>query len=165
MEAYRQKIMDIAEVKRECDRLKACGKKIVFTNGCFDILHPGHTRYLYAARNLGDFLIVAVNSDRSVAALKGETRPILPQLARAELTAAMSWVDAVLIFDEETPYELIKTLRPHVLVKGGDWDEGEIVGADLVKAEGGEVHGIPYVGGFSTTQVIQRILDLDIARK
>jgi len=153
-------VKSLKELKSERDRLRSLGKRVVFTNGCFDILHPGHTRYLRAARSLGDFLIVGVNSDRSVRVIKGATRPIQDQGARAELLSALACVDAVVIFDEETPYNLIRELAPDVLVKGGDWQEDEIVGADLVKQAGGTVKRIPYVEGFSTSRLIKRILDL-----
>ncbi|MEA2040525.1 MAG: D-glycero-beta-D-manno-heptose 1-phosphate adenylyltransferase, partial [Thermodesulfobacteriota bacterium] len=148
------KIKTLEETKKECDRLRKSGKKIVFTNGCFDIIHPGHTRYLREARKLGDHLIVAVNSDRSVRAIKGPKRPILPEQARAELVAAIGWVDSVLIFDEDTPIKVIQYLLPNLLVKGGDWSKEEIVGADVVEEAGGEVKSIPFAPGFSTTGVI-----------
>jgi rfaE bifunctional protein nucleotidyltransferase chain/domain len=157
MEAYRLKVKDLEELKREIDQLKARGKRIVFTNGCFDLLHPGHTRYLWSARELGDFLIVAVNSDRSVRAIKGEGRPVFGQKERAELLAALGCVDAVIIFDEADPLRVIERLLPDVLVKGGDWKENEIVGASVVKGAGGEVRRIPFVSGYSTTGLIEKI--------
>ncbi|MCJ7594151.1 MAG: D-glycero-beta-D-manno-heptose 1-phosphate adenylyltransferase [Desulfobacterales bacterium] len=157
MEAYRLKVREIEELRKETDQLKARGKRIVFTNGCFDLLHPGHTRYLWAARELGDFLIVAVNSDRSVRAIKGEGRPVFGQEERAELLAALGCVDAVVIFDEEDPLRVIERLLPDVLVKGGDWKEDEIVGASVVKKAGGEVRRIPFVSGYSTTGLIEEI--------
>ena len=157
MEHYRQKIKDIPSVKREIDRLKAQGKKIVFTNGCFDILHPGHTRYLWAARKLGDYLLVAVNSDRSVKAIKGKGRPIMPVEERTEVLAALSFVDGVVIFDEDNPLKVIQALLPNVLVKGGDWPEDKIIGAAEVRGAGGEVKRIPFVSGFSTSVIIEKI--------
>jgi D-beta-D-heptose 7-phosphate kinase/D-beta-D-heptose 1-phosphate adenosyltransferase len=157
MENYRNKLMDVKEAKKEIDRLKVQGKKIVFTNGCFDIMHPGHTRYLFSARELGDYLIVAVNSDRSTKAIKGEGRPILPQEARSEVLAALSCVDGVVIFDEDNPLKVIEYLMPEVLVKGGDWPEDEIIGADVVKRAGGKVKRIPYISGYSTTDIINKI--------
>lgn len=157
MEKYRLKIKDLSELKTEIDALKARGQKVVFTNGCFDILHPGHTRYLYAARELGDYLVVAVNSDRSVKAIKGEGRPVLPEGARAELLAALDCVGGVVIFDEDDPLKMIRLLVPDVLVKGGDWLEEDIVGADVVKGAGGVVRRIPFVKGFSTTDIVERI--------
>ena len=157
MEAYRTKVKDLCDLKREIEILKAEGERIVFTNGCFDILHAGHTRYLSAARSLGDYLIVAVNSDRSVRAIKGRKRPVVAEKERAEVLAALAFVDAVVIFDEPDPLPVIQALMPHVLVKGGDWGEEEIIGADVVKEAGGEVHRIPYVAGFSSTEMIEKI--------
>ena len=157
MEDYRSKIKSHKEAKKEVARLKLEGKRVVFTNGCFDILHPGHTRYLCAARALGDYLIVAVNSDRSVRAIKGEGRPILSQDARIELLAALGCVDGVVVFDEENPLKVIQFLMPHILVKGGDWKEEEIIGADVVKKAGGEVVRIPYIMGFSSTDIIKKV--------
>ena len=157
MEAYRLKVKELEELRKETDQLKARGKRIVFTNGCFDLLHPGHTRYLWSARGLGDFLIVAVNSDRSVRAIKGEGRPVFGQKERAELLAALGCVDAVVIFDEEDPLRVIERLLPDVLVKGGDWEEDEIIGASVVKEAGGEIRRIPFVSGYSTTAVIKKI--------
>jgi D-glycero-beta-D-manno-heptose 1-phosphate adenylyltransferase len=157
VEQYWEKIKSLEDLHRECVDLRAAGKRIAFTNGCFDILHPGHARYLYEARALADFLIVGLNSDSSVKALKGSGRPILPEGARAELLAAFGFVDAVVVFDEETPLRVIRELLPDVLVKGADWAEEEIVGADAVKEAGGEVKRIPIVEGFSTSAVIRRI--------
>jgi D-glycero-beta-D-manno-heptose 1-phosphate adenylyltransferase len=137
---------------------RARGATVVFTNGVFDLLHPGHTRYLAEACGLGDALIVAVNSDRSARALgKGADRPLTPEGDRAELLAALRAVDAVVIFDEPTPYEIISALQPDVLVKGADWAEGTIVGADVVQGRGGRVVRIPLAEGFSTTRLIARI--------
>ena len=160
MEQYRLKVKDLPAMKDEIDRLKAKGKKVVFTNGCFDILHPGHARYLWAARELGDYLVVAVNSDRSVKAIKAKERPIVPEQERAEMVAAMEFVDGVVIFDEENPLKIIEFLLPNVLVKGGDWGEDQIVGSDVVKKAGGEVRRIPFVPGYSTTIIIKKISDL-----
>ena len=157
MEIYRYKIKSLQKAKDECERLKASGQKSVFTNGCFDILHPGHTRYLYAARELGDHLIVAVNSDRSVTAIKGPERPVFNEQVRAELLAALSCVDTVLIFDEDNPLKVIQCLLPDILVKGGDWSEETIIGAHVVKEAGGLVKPIPYINGFSTTDIINKI--------
>ena len=160
MEQYRLKVRDLHEIKKEIDRLKAMGKKVVFTNGCFDLLHPGHARYLWAARQLGDFLVVAVNSDRSVQAIKAKGRPIFPEQERAEMVAALQCVDGVVIFDEDTPLRVIKHLLPDVLVKGGDWQEDEIVGSDAVKQAGGEIQRIPFVPGYSSTIILKKISDL-----
>ena len=160
MKNYRQKIRTLEETKARCEQLRASGKKVVFTNGCFDLLHPGHTRYLCAARELGDHLVVAVNSDRSVRAIKGTKRPILPERLRAELLAALGCVDTVLIFDEDNPLNVIRHILPDVLVKGGDWAEDAIIGSDVVKEAGGEVKRIPFEEGFSTTDLIEKIRDL-----
>ena len=159
MERYCGKIKKWSDMKKELDRLKVEGKTIVFTNGCFDILHPGHTRYLFSARALGDFLVVAVNSDRSVCSIKGPGRPVIPQEARAELLSALNCVDGVVIFDEDNPLKVIQYLMPNILVKGGDWKEEEIIGADVVRKAGGEVRRIPYISGFSTTDLIKKIKD------
>ena len=130
----------------------------MFTNGVFDLLHPGHVRYLAEARRLGDVLIVAVNSDRSARALeKGPGRPLNPEPDRAELLAALACVDAVVIFDEDTPHEIVTALQPDVLVKGADWAQGTIVGADIVEARGGRVVRIPLAEGYSTTKILQKI--------
>ena len=160
MESYRSKIKDLSSMKQDIDGLKSEGKKIVFTNGCFDILHPGHARYLYAAKELGDFLIVAVNSDTSVRTIKGNDRPVQPQKVRTEMLAALGCVDGVVVFDEEDPLKIIQHLMPHVLVKGGDWPEDKIIGADVVKGSGGEVKSIPFVTGYSTTDLMNRLKNL-----
>jgi D-glycero-beta-D-manno-heptose 1-phosphate adenylyltransferase len=137
---------------------RARGKNVVFTNGVFDLLHPGHVRYLAEARRLGDALIVAVNSDRSARALdKGPHRPLNPAVERAEVLAALECVDAAVIFDEDTPQAMVRALQPEVLVKGADWAEGDIVGADIVEAQGGRVVRVPLAEGYSTTGLIRRI--------
>ena len=138
--------------------VRAQGKRIVFTNGCFDLMHVGHTRYLQAARALGDVLIVGVNSDASVRTLnKALDRPIVPEAQRAEVLAALSCVDFVVIFDESDPLQLITAVQPDVLVKGGDWTIDRIVGREIVEARGGVVKTIPLVPGLSTTGLLQRI--------
>ncbi|HVG17802.1 MAG TPA: D-glycero-beta-D-manno-heptose 1-phosphate adenylyltransferase [Blastocatellia bacterium] len=152
------KILGRAELVRERERMRREGRQVVFTNGCFDLLHPGHVRYLGQARALGDALVVALNSDQSVRALKGEGRPILSQHERAEVMAALEAVDYVTVFDEETPRELIAVLLPDILVKGGDWSIEQIVGREEVEASGGKVVSLPYVEGSSTTDIIERIL-------
>lgn len=157
MEDYRQKIKSLSSMKEKTDALKAQGKRIVFTNGCFDLLHPGHTRYLQDARRLGDFLVVAVNSDRSVREIKGEGRPVMPEKDRTEVLAALGFVDGVVLFNEENPLDVIRLLLPHVLVKGGDWPKEKIIGADVVKEAGGEVRSIPFVSGYSTTAIIRKL--------
>ena len=137
-------------------RWKEAGLRVVFTNGCFDLLHSAHIRLLERARELGGVVVVGVNSDRSVAALKGERRPLVPEQERAEVLAALAAVDAVTIFDEDTPRELVAALLPDVLVKGGDWG-ANIVGAEEVEAAGGEVISLPYEDGYSTTELIEKI--------
>lgn len=139
------------------DAHKARGDRIVFTNGCFDLLHPGHTRYLADARKFGEILMVAVNSDRSVRALKGEGRPIFPQEERAEILAALEAVDYVTIFDDPTPQAVIARMLPHVLVKGAGWGPNEIVGRPEVEAAGGRVVSMPAVPGFSTTGIVNAV--------
>lgn len=146
-------ILSRTELRQILDRLPKESQKVVFTNGCFDLLHVGHVRYLAAARKLGDLLIVGLNSDTSVARLK-PGRPINPEQHRAEVLAALAAVDYVTIFPEDTPYELISLLRPDVLVKGGDWKREDIVGADIVP----EVYSLPFVNGMSTTGIIGKIL-------
>lgn len=136
---------------------KARGKKVVFTNGCFDLLHPGHVRYLQKARQWGDVLVVAINSDHWVRRIKGEHRPILKEPERCEVLSALSCVDFVTIFDEETPQQIIEELLPDVLVKGGDWPLDQIVGRETVEAAGGKVIPIEFEEGFSTSAIIERI--------
>ncbi len=139
-------------------RARSEGKTIVFTNGVFDILHPGHTRYLRDARALGDLLIVGLNSDRSARAQgKSPDRPINPEAERAEVLAALACVDAVVVFDEDTPHEIITALQPDILVKGADWGENAIVGRDVVEARGGKVVRIPLAEGYSTTKLIDKV--------
>ncbi len=141
------------------DRLKKQGKKVVFTHGCFDILHLGHVRYLQDAQGYGDILLVAVNSDSSVKSIKGAKRPIVSQSERAEVVAALEMVDYVTMFDEDTPYNIIKKLQPDVLIKGVDWTIDKIVGRDIVEARGGRVIAIPFIEGASTTGIVERILE------
>ena len=154
------KILPLARAYEAIDELKRRGKRVVFTNGCFDLLHPGHTRYLAEARKLGDALIVAVNSDRSVRVLKGPGRPIVPEAERAEILAALAVVDYVTIFDDLTPQAVIERILPQVLVKGGDWGPTEIVGRTEVESAGGRVVSIPVVPGHSTSSIIQAALKL-----
>ena len=146
-----------SELMRRVDALKRDGRRVVFTNGCFDILHPGHVRMLEKARSLGDALIVGINSDASVQEIKGPQRPLIPEAERAELLAALEAVDFVTVFDEPTPRELIAAILPAVLVKGSDWGPDEIVGREEVEAAGGEVISIPLEVGYSTTKLIERI--------
>ena len=149
--------MTIDEAASFAEGLRRAGKTVVFTNGVFDLLHPGHVRYLQYARSLGDALIVGLNSDRSVRANKGPTRPITPEAERAEILAALACVDAVAIFDAETPAEIIKRIQPDVLVKGADWAADAIVGRDTVEARGGKVVRVNIEPGWSTTGIIQKI--------
>ncbi len=136
------------------------GKKVVFTNGCFDVLHSGHVRYLTKARSLGDMLVVGLNSDASVRKIKGTGRPVMPEAERAEILSALEAVDYVVLFADDTPEKLIKKIVPDVLVKGADWKTGEIVGADAVKAGGGKVVRVTLVKGKSTTNIIEKIKKL-----
>jgi len=145
------------QLKDELAHLRSKGKKIVFTNGCFDLLHPGHVRYLEKARAEGDVLVVALNSDSSVRRIKGAERPIQNQEERAEVIAGLQCVDFVTVFDEETPYEIIQELLPDVLVKGGDWPVEQIVGRETVEAHGGKVISIAFETGYSTSKIIDRI--------
>jgi D-glycero-beta-D-manno-heptose 1-phosphate adenylyltransferase len=145
---------DAAAFARE---LQAQRRVVVFTNGVFDLLHPGHLRYLQAARREGDALIVGINSDRSVRAIKGPARPIVPEAERAELLAALSCVDGVVVFDEETPHEIVSHVQPDVLVKGADWAADRIVGRDIVEARGGRVVRVPIEEGWSTSDLVRRI--------
>ncbi|PYS76806.1 MAG: D-glycero-beta-D-manno-heptose 1-phosphate adenylyltransferase [Acidobacteria bacterium] len=154
-------ILDREELRRVRESLRAQGRRLVFTNGCFDLLHVGHVRYLEAARALGDALLVAVNSDRSVRALKGAGRPVLGERERAELLAALAVVDFVTVFDDESPRALIAEVLPDVLVKGGDYALEEIHGREEVERAGGRVVALPFVEGASTTGIIERIKDVN----
>ncbi len=147
-------VLTWSELKEEILSLKAAGKRIVFTNGCFDILHVGHIRYLREARGLGDILVIGLNSDSSVRRLK-PWRPIITELQRAEVLASLEMVDYVTIFAEDTPYELIKLLQPDILVKGGDWKKSDIVGSEIVP----ETYSLPYIEGISTTEIVSRIIN------
>jgi rfaE bifunctional protein nucleotidyltransferase chain/domain len=153
-----KKIKSIPQMKKILGSLKKQGKKIVFTNGCFDILHVGHVRYLTHARNLGDFLVVGLNTDRSVRAIKGEKRPIVSENERAEILSALEVVDYVVLFDEPDPLALITALKPTLLVKGADWSKDRIVGREVVEQSGGKVVCIPLVPGSSSTGVIEKII-------
>jgi len=153
-----KKIQSIARLQRIVGNLKRQGKKVVFTNGCFDILHVGHVRYLSKARETGDLLIVGLNTDRSVRTIKGEQRPIVSERERAEVLAALAIVDYVVLFDESDPLRLIAALKPDILVKGADWAKDEIVGRDVVEKGGGKVVRIPLVPGSSSTNLIDRII-------
>jgi D-beta-D-heptose 7-phosphate kinase/D-beta-D-heptose 1-phosphate adenosyltransferase len=146
-------------IESACERWRSDGKRLVFTNGCFDLLHPGHLALLEYAANLGDVLIVAINDDESVRRLKGEGRPIYPARERAELLLALRWVDCVTVFVEDTPLAVIEKIRPGVLVKGAEYGAGRIVGEDFVKSYGGEVTRVPMREGYATSRIVRRIED------
>lgn len=157
-ERIQEKIVKLSSLEKQVETWRGQGKKIAFTNGCFDILHFGHINYLSKAADLGNILIIGVNSDTSVKKLnKGSSRPLQDEISRATILASMSFVSAVIIFEEETPYELIRRVQPDFLVKGGDWKTEQIVGFDIVKARGGKVISIPFVEGFSTTNIENKI--------
>ncbi|HEV2297949.1 MAG TPA: D-glycero-beta-D-manno-heptose 1-phosphate adenylyltransferase [Candidatus Acidoferrales bacterium] len=154
------KVVSQAELLPIIAQAKGNGRCVVFTNGCFDILHPGHIRLLEAARDFGDMLIVALNTDRSVRENKGTNRPIVPETERAEVAAALAAVDYVVLFDEPTPREIISRILPDILVKGSDWGEDEIVGREEVEAAGGRVVSLPLEPGYSTSGIIERVAKL-----
>lgn len=154
----REKIIPRSKLKTTVRKWREKGKKIVFTNGCFDLLHAGHVRYLKKAKAMGDCLILGLNSDRSVKRIKDPARPLIPEIQRAEVLAALECLDAIVLFDEPDPKNLIEEIRPDVLVKGADWALKDIVGADLVKRYGGKVRRVKLVPSLSTTAIIQRIL-------
>jgi len=152
------KIVQREDLSQTMKAVRASGEKIVFTNGCFDILHVGHVRYLAAAKSEGNILVVGLNSDESVKSIKKENRPIIPQEQRAEVLSSLWCVDYVTLFDESEPLSLIEAVQPDVLVKGADWPEEEIIGADFVKANGGRVVRVSVVPGVSTSRIIQQII-------
>jgi D-glycero-beta-D-manno-heptose 1-phosphate adenylyltransferase len=156
----RPKILKLSDLLKAIEDLRKAGKRIVFTNGCFDILHVGHVRYLAAARLKGDVLILGLNSDASVKLIKSDNRPIVSQDQRAEVLAGLACVDYITIFDEPDPLALIQTIKPDVLIKGADWEEKKIIGSDVVKSYGGNVERIEVVPDISTSRIIQRILEL-----
>ena len=156
-----EKLKNLEELTAIAAAARAKGQTVVFTNGCFDLLHRGHLHTLRQAKAAGDLLIVAINSDRSVKSIKAPQRPILPETDRLELIAALEMVDYVILFDEPDPYTLIAAIKPQVLAKGGDWSSEKIIGADIVEAAGGRVAVIPYLKGISTTAIIERIKHLD----
>lgn len=151
------KIKTLPQLKEILKKLRAKGKKIIFTNGCFDILHTGHVSYLQKAKSLGDILVVGLNSDASVKRIKGQKRPIVSQKNRAKVLSSLSAVDFIIVFNAFTPINLIKAARPDVLVKGGDWKSKDIVGAKFVQSYGGKVKSLPYIKGFSTRELIGKI--------
>jgi rfaE bifunctional protein nucleotidyltransferase chain/domain len=152
-----RKLLTLPELKRRIKSARRSGKRVVFTNGCFDLIHPGHVRYLRAAKRLGDVLVVALNSDDSIRRLKGRGRPLVSARDRCEVVAALEMVDYVAVFSDDTPYQLIKALQPDILVKGGDWQPDQIVGADLVRARGGTVRSLPFARGYSTTALVKKV--------
>lgn len=158
LEIIQQKIYKLDELSRLVNQWKMLSKKVVFTNGCFDIMHRGHNTYLLQAAELGNRLVVGLNSDKSVRHLKGEKRPVVDEYSRALNLAMHTYIDAVILFDEETPRHLIETLRPDVLVKGGDYSIDTIVGADTVIGYGGQVEIIPFLQGYSTTAIIEKLM-------
>ncbi len=151
------KIIDINNIESHLTYWSLKNKKIVFTNGCFDILHRGHIEYLAQAANHGDILLIGLNTDNSVRRIKGNSRPVQDQIARAMVLASLQFVSAVILFDEDTPYELIKRVKPDVLVKGSDYKTEDIVGYDIVTAKGGEVVTIDFIEGYSTTSIIEKL--------
>jgi len=153
-----KKIKKIKPMKSIIARLKARGKEVVFTNGCFDILHVGHIRYLKKAKKQGDILVIGLNTDRSVKQIKGEERPIVPEKERAEVLSALEFVDYVVLFDEPDPFLLIQSLKPNVLVKGADWPKNKIIGREIMEKTGGRVVRVPLVRGASSTGVIGKII-------
>jgi D-beta-D-heptose 7-phosphate kinase/D-beta-D-heptose 1-phosphate adenosyltransferase len=160
----KNKIKTVAQLKKICGSLRAAGKKVVFTNGCFDILHAGHAQYLEDARYMGDALIVAVNSDASVKALKGKSRPIVAEKDRMRVLAALESVDFIVLFNEHTPLRVIQALKPDILVKGSDWNKNTIVGADFVIAHGGIVRTVRLLPGRSTSGLIKKIVNTGCCR-
>jgi D-beta-D-heptose 7-phosphate kinase/D-beta-D-heptose 1-phosphate adenosyltransferase len=152
-----RKVLSTAEAVAFVEHLRHGGKEVVFTNGVFDLLHPGHVRYLQDARREGDALVVAINSDRSVRAIKGPTRPVNSEHDRAEVLAALTCVDAVVVFDEDDPHQIISRLKPDVLVKGADWAPDAIIGRDVVEANGGRVVRVALADGYSTSAIIKKI--------
>jgi D-glycero-beta-D-manno-heptose 1-phosphate adenylyltransferase len=155
-----KKIIDIAAALQKVAKWQQEGDAIVFTNGCFDILHIGHVDYLEKARNLGDKLVLGLNTDSSIRRIKGEQRPIVEENARARIMAALSFVDLVVLFDEDTPLRLIQTIKPDILVKGDDYSVENIIGADFVINNGGSVKTIPLVKGFSTSNIVEKIKNI-----
>ena len=153
----KDKIKSWEEAAHLCDNFRSQGKKIIFTNGCFDILHSGHIQYLEQAKALGDILFLGLNSDDSVRRIKGSPRPIVSEEERAFVVAGLQSVDFVVIFEQDTPYELIRLLKPDILVKGGDWNPEDIVGSDIVQGYGGRVLSLPYLEGISTTELFFKI--------
>jgi len=158
--SYKEKILPLEDLLARLEQERAAGRKIVFTNGCFDILHPGHIAYLEDAAACGNVMVLGLNSDASVRRLKGAERPINSEQDRAVMLAGLASIDYVTLFDQDTPIELISAVKPDVLVKGGDWTLENIVGADFVQEHGGEVYSLPFREGYSTTSLIEKIKSL-----
>ena len=156
LENIKSKILSQSQLQTQLDEWKSENKKIVFTNGCFDIIHRGHIHYLAQAADLGDYLIIGLNTNDSVKKLKGTDRPVQDEHTRAEILASFTFISAVILFQEDTPINLIETIKPNILIKGGDYQEDEIVGADFVIANGGEVKIIPFLDGYSTSGLIEK---------
>ena len=150
-------VLSLEDAKRRRTAARVLGRRFVFTNGCFDLIHPGHTELLRRARSFGDYLLVGLNSDRSVRALKGPNRPVQGELARAQVVAALASVDYVVLFDEDTPLRLIQELVPDVLVKGADYRKHDVIGAEFVESYGGRVHLAPLRSGYSTTTILNKL--------
>ena len=157
LEIIKAKMLNKESLKRQLAVWSFKNKKIVFTNGCFDILHLGHIDYLSKAKDFGDVLVIGLNTDNSVSRIKDEHRPVTDENARAMILASLHFVDAIVLFDEDTPYNLIKQVQPDILVKGSDYKTGDIVGADIVKANGGEIITIEFLDGYSTTSIINKL--------
>lgn len=151
------KILALPQLQEQLDEWRAQGQKIVFTNGCFDLLHLGHVDYLEKARQLGDKLVLGLNTDASISRIKGPSRPLQDEMSRARVMASLLYIDAVVLFDEDTPLELIKMVQPDILVKGDDYSVEQIVGHEIVMAKGGEVKTVPLVKGYSTTNIVRKI--------
>ncbi len=159
--SVKNKIVSQSQLRETLRELKAKGKKVVFTNGCFDLVHLGHLDYLEKARGKGDVLVIGLNSDQSIRRLKGASRPVMDENSRARLLAALEFVDYVVLFDEDTPLELIRDILPDILVKGDDYDLSNIVGADVVMSNGGKVETVELVKGYSSTAIIEKIKNLN----
>lgn len=153
----KDKIFTLPQLAEQLDAWRGQGQKIVFTNGCFDLLHLGHVDYLEKSRQLGDKLVLGLNTDASISRIKGPTRPLQDEMSRARVMASLLFVDAVVLFDDDTPLELIKAVQPDILVKGDDYTIENIVGQDVVTARGGEVKTVPLVKGYSTTNIVKKI--------
>lgn len=157
LDAVKSKIIDAKDIESYLTYWKLKNQKIVFTNGCFDIIHRGHVEYLAQAANYGNVLVIGLNTDDSVKRLKGDARPVQDEIARATILASLQFVSAVILFNEDTPYELIKKVQPDVLIKGSDYNIEDIVGYDVVKANGGKVVTIDFIDGYSTTSIIEKL--------